>query len=145
MSLGCLESKGLGPKMIPTSSLNMDASGAVLNEHLGQLHSGSDASMASVRICDDGIQVVLIATRVRSKRNCKEFIYSKQSLSTHQGITRMSSKHNSKTLLRSNYPNYATKHQPLESWRAHLAACDVAPRTACDRGRAGLGRADPPD
>ena len=72
---------GLGTIMIPASSLNVDASGAVLNEHLGELHSGGDASMASVCICDDGIQVVLIAIRVGSKKNCTEFIYSKPSVS----------------------------------------------------------------
>eukprot|EP00438_Fugacium_kawagutii_P001066 Skav236089 [mRNA] locus=scaffold1166:84223:86595:- [translate_table: standard] len=32
---------------------------SVLNEHLGQLHGGSDASMSGVCVCDDGIQVVL--------------------------------------------------------------------------------------
>ena len=55
--------------------LNVDASGAVLNEHLGELHGGGDASMASVCIRDDGIQVVLMAIRIGSNKNCTEFIY----------------------------------------------------------------------
>lgn len=105
-----LKAKGGLGTMIPASSLNVDASGAVLNEHLGELHSGGDASMASVCICDDGIQVVLIAIRVGSKKNCTELMYSKPSVShtnDHKCITRTSSKHNSKMLLRGNYANYA--------------------------------------
>mmetsp|Transcript_39892 Transcript_39892/g.49290 ORF Transcript_39892/g.49290 Transcript_39892/m.49290 type:complete len:299 (-) Transcript_39892:19-915(-) len=38
--------------------LNVDASSSVLDEHLRQLHGGSDASVAGVSISDDGIQVV---------------------------------------------------------------------------------------
>ena len=41
------------------SLLNVDASGAVLNEHLRKLHGGGDAAMAGVRIRDDGVHVVL--------------------------------------------------------------------------------------
>lgn len=136
---------GLGTIMIPASSLNVDASGAVLNEHLGELHSGGDASMASVCICDDGIQVVLIAIRVGSKKNCTEFIYSKPSVShTNVSLARARST-TEKCYCAATIPTMPSKHQPLESWRARLDSCDVAPRTASDRGRAGLGRADPPD
>ena len=125
--------------------LNVDASGAVLNEHLGELHSGGDASMASVCICDDGIQVVLIAIRVGSKKNCTEFMHSKPSVShTNVSLARARST-TAKCYCAATMPTMPSKHQPLESWRARLASCDVAPRTACDRGRAGLGRADPPD
>ena len=37
----------------------MDASSTILDEHLSQLHGGSDSSMASVSICNNGVEVVL--------------------------------------------------------------------------------------
>mmetsp|Transcript_57836 Transcript_57836/g.124422 ORF Transcript_57836/g.124422 Transcript_57836/m.124422 type:complete len:527 (+) Transcript_57836:292-1872(+) len=38
--------------------LDVDAASAVLNEHLGQLHGGSQAAVSRVRISNDGVQVV---------------------------------------------------------------------------------------
>ena len=39
--------------------LDVDASGPVLNEHLGELHGGGDATVSGVSVGNDRIQVVL--------------------------------------------------------------------------------------
>ena len=45
----------------PLPILDVDAGGTVLDEHLRQLHGGSDATMAGVGIGDDGVPRAVVS------------------------------------------------------------------------------------